>query len=301
MERQRVWLVFLALLTLGTSLGTRAEQRGDQSAPQRQPASPRGGELKLTGEVLEIHAPRGFTVRERTGAQRELLVYAPRALSPGFVGATTTIEGTLRRLTEAELTTAVARGDIDARTRERLAGRTVLVATSVLAITQGEPAAAVEPAPPMPRAQAPDVPRPAVEEKPMTMRAAMLVSNVEILAGRPVRLLQGRVVGVLEPRAFLIEPATPYLKAMGQRDRLLVLVGSASLRVPADLIVGSTVTVTGVARTLVGVQVTREVPWPARLGPELVERLEVRGAILATSVETPDGVELTDVRSVASR
>jgi hypothetical protein len=49
-----------------------------------------------------------------------------------------------------------------------------------------------------------------------------------------------------------------------------------------------------VARTLLGLQVTREVSWPEGLTPEAVQRLEVRAAVLATSVQTAEGIELTD-------
>ena len=65
------------------------------------------------------------------------------------------------------------------------------------------------------------------------------------------------------------------------------------LRVSAAEVVSSTVTVLGVARTLLGMQVAREVPWPAELRPDQVERLEIRAAVLATSVQTPEGIELT--------
>jgi hypothetical protein len=41
-------------------------------------------------------------------------------------------------------------------------------------------------------------------------------------------------------------------------------------------------------------QVTAEVPWPSALDRKLVERLEIHAALLATSVQTADGVELTD-------
>jgi hypothetical protein len=44
---------------------------------------------------------------------------------------------------------------------------------------------------------------------------------------------------------------------------------------------------------LLGVQVTGEVPWPAVLRPEMLERLEIRAAVMATSVRTAEGVELT--------
>ena len=59
-------------------------------------------------------------------------------------------------------------------------------------------------------------------------------------------------------------------------------------------LVASTVTVFGVARTVLGVQVTGEIPWPSRLDRQLIDRLEIRAALLATSVQTAEGVELTD-------
>jgi hypothetical protein len=61
--------------------------------------------------------------------------------------------------------------------------------------------------------------------------------------------------------------------------------------------VASTVKVVGVARTLLGAKVSAEVPWPAKLDRDLVGRLEVRAAVLATSVQTAEGTELTDRRS----
>jgi hypothetical protein len=130
------------------------------------------------------------------------------------------------------------------------------------------------------------------ESGPITMQAATLAVAPDELAGFEVRLLDARVVGVLEAHAFLIEPATRY-NDMGQRDRLLVLVNRGSLQAAPELIVGSTVRVTGVARTLVGMQTTREVAWPAGLTAKTIERWEVRAAVLASSVQTPDGVELT--------
>jgi hypothetical protein len=36
------------------------------------------------------------------------------------------------------------------------------------------------------------------------------------------------------------------------------------------------------------------VAWPAELTQDMVERLEIRAAVLATSVHTADGVELTN-------
>jgi hypothetical protein len=60
------------------------------------------------------------------------------------------------------------------------------------------------------------------------------------------------------------------------------------------LLVGSTVTISGVARTLLGMQMTGEVPWPPTLTPEQLQKLEIKGAILAKSLSTADGVDLTN-------
>jgi hypothetical protein len=122
----------------------------------------------------------------------------------------------------------------------------------------------------------------------------MLASSIEEVAGLDVRILNARVVRVFEPHAFVIEPATRYEEVKGWRDRILVLIDSGKLRVPDDAIVASIVNVTGVARTLAGVQVSAEVAWPAELNRDLVGQLEVRAAVLATSVATADGIEMTD-------
>ena len=154
-------------------------------------------------------------------------------------------------------------------------------------------------------AAAPSVQYPDLGDQPigslprLTIRPAMLAGNIEHLAGREVTIFNARVVGVFEPDAFLIESATRRPESMGHRDRVLVLLDGGTLRVPAELLVGSTVKVIGVARTLLSLKVTAEVPWPAQLDPELVERLEVRASVLATSVQTAEGVELSERRSGA--
>jgi len=130
----------------------------------------------------------------------------------------------------------------------------------------------------------------------VTLRPAMLAHNIQELAGQNVKILNARVVGVFEPHAFLIESATRYDETLEWRDRILVLIDGGKLRVPDDAIVASTVNVLGVARTLIGVQVSAEVPWPAKLNRDLIQRLEVRAAVLATSVRTAEGTELTDRR-----
>jgi hypothetical protein len=71
--------------------------------------------------------------------------------------------------------------------------------------------------------------------------------------------------------------------------------------VPPSSLVASTVTVFGVARTVLGVQVTGEIPWPSTLDRQLIDRLEIGAALLATSVQTAEGVELTDRAQTSDR
>lgn len=128
----------------------------------------------------------------------------------------------------------------------------------------------------------------------ITVRPSTLASTVSELAGHSVRVPGARVVGVFEPRVFVIDSAAPFTALRGSRDRIVVLIHPGALRVSPEMIVGSTVTISGVARTLLGVRVTAEVAWPFALDRKLVDRLEIRAALLATSVQTADGVELTD-------
>jgi hypothetical protein len=128
----------------------------------------------------------------------------------------------------------------------------------------------------------------------ITVHPSTLASTVSELAGHTVRVPGARVVGVFEPRVLVIDTAVPFTALRGSRDRIVVLIHPGALRVSPEMIVGSTVTIFGVARTLLGVQVTAEVAWPSALDRKLVDRLEIRAALLATSVQTADGVELTD-------
>jgi hypothetical protein len=136
----------------------------------------------------------------------------------------------------------------------------------------------------------------------VTVRPSALASFIDELAGRMVRVRNARVVGMFNPRAFLIESATSVPVMLGTRNRLLVLVDeSTALRVAPATIVGSNVIVFGVARTLLGVRVTSEVTWPPELAENVVKRLEVRGAVLAISVQTAEGVELTDRKNTRAQ
>ena len=260
-------------------------------------------QVRTEGRVVEIHAPRLFTIEEAdTG--RALLVLAPRPLSGAVVGAIVVVEGSMRRLVAADMRRTPTSYEIDEATRGQFLGRMALVAKSVMASMKGEAAPTTEePVPPAPQRGEPRGPLTAEPgpPRPLTVRAAMLVDYIDGLAGQEVRILNARVVGVLESNAFLIEPATRYMKAMGHRDRVIVLIPNGALRADQELIVDSTVTILGVVRTLVGVRMTGEVPWPVRLSKHEIERLEVRAAILAASVQTADGVELTDRQPPATR
>ena len=131
---------------------------------------------------------------------------------------------------------------------------------------------------------------------PIRVRPGMLAAQIGELAGHEVTVPYARVVGVFNPRAFLIDTSTRLPPVIGNRARVLVLVERGALTVTPATIVASTVTVAGVARTLLGMQVSREVEWPSELTPEAIERLEVRAAVLARSVRTAEGVELAAAR-----
>jgi hypothetical protein len=284
-------VALLAVPFFCPSLSSHATLASTFDQPVEAARQPYGEQRVVRGRVTHVHAPRLFNIEaEEAAVDREWLVLAPRALSTPVIGATVEIRGVVRRFEESELKDAAWWKDIDEPARAELARRPVLVASSLIATMGGElMRLAAEPQAGLARVSLPPGQRP-----PLTVRPATLVDHIEVLAGHNVRIWNARVVGVFEPNAFLIETASRYEELLGHRDRVLVLIDAASLRVPAATIVASTVTIFGVARTLVGVQVTSEVPWPTRLDRRLVERLEVRAAVLAKSVQTPEGTELTD-------
>jgi hypothetical protein len=128
----------------------------------------------------------------------------------------------------------------------------------------------------------------------ITVRASALAEVVDELAGYPVIVPGARIVWVIDSRALVIESAARLEPTRGNRNRVLVLTSRGrSLVVPRRPVMTSPVTITGIARTLLGVQVAHDVPWPPALNANLLNRLEIRAAVVATSVQTPDGVELT--------
>jgi hypothetical protein len=286
-------MVLMTSLLIGPSIDVSAQQEGEASPSVRQVSRARVGDHGIVrGRVQAVHAPRLFTVEDRLGPGRDVLVVAPDARATPAVGATVEAHGVMRRLEDSDFEETPGWRDIDEQTRARLSGRPILVAISLMSASTGQTpqrdaeSPAGEPA--RRRAARPG------EQVPATVRPATLADQISDLAGYRVRVPYARVVGVFEPRAFLIDTSSLVLPTIGNRNRVLVFVEGGSLRVPAESLVASTVTVEGIARTLLGMQVTGEVPWPARLDRETVERLEIRAAILATSVHTADGIELTD-------
>lgn len=129
---------------------------------------------------------------------------------------------------------------------------------------------------------------------PIQLRPATLAEDINSLAGLSVRLTSARIVGVFDPRVFLVESDASIRPSRGNRNRVLVFVQSGTLGVPPALLVGSAVILEGTARTLLASRVRQEVPWPAGLTRDSLSRLDIRAALLATSVRTPDGVDLLD-------
>ena len=299
MKRHGLWLVLTTSLLVWPSIDVFA-QEGEGSPSVREASRGRVGDHRIVrGRVQAVHAPRLFTVEDRIGPGRDVLVIAPDARATPAVGATVEAYGLIRRLEETDFEETPGWSEIDEATRTRLSGRPVLVAISLMSASSGQ-------APPR------DAESPARERRdraaarldtrvPATVRPATLADQIGDLAGHHVRVPYARVVGVFEPRAFLIDTSTSLPPAIGNRNRVLVFVDGGALRVPAETLVASTVTVEGVARTLLGMQVTAEAPWPARLDRATIDRLEIRAAILATSVHTADGVELTDRSSTTDR
>ena len=128
---------------------------------------------------------------------------------------------------------------------------------------------------------------------PVRIRPPMLAQNIEQFAGQPVEVSGARAVVMFGPRVLVIDTAGRFADAPPHRDRILVLVEGGEIHVRPDRLLGSLVRVTGVARTLLGMQLTGEVPWPAELDRSRLDRLDIRAAVLATSLQTPDGVDLT--------
>lgn len=281
------WLVLIALAGSAATL----DAQPDRKQPKESKAPPPPGAF-FRGTVAEVYAPRLFSMRESDGT-REILVLAPRELST-VTGATVALSGTVRRFDARDLKNVRGWSDLDADLRARFAGRPVVVATGVMSTLQPEGSEPEQPGEqeptPRPRPVPAATPGP---PGPLFVRASTLVAFVDAFAGEPVRIQSARVVGFVTPGVFLVEPATDYPKMMGERDRLAVFIDGARMRITPQLLVGSVVKIEGVVRTLLSLQASREVDWPAELTPERIDRLEVRAGVIARSVATAEGTELT--------
>jgi hypothetical protein len=262
-----------------------------EAQPKPSARQPDASQSFFKGTVVEVLAPQLFSIRPEEGQPPELLVLAPRELATEK-GATVAVTGTLHRVTDREVQQMRGWSALDAQLRNRLGRRPIILASAVLSSVQN-----IQPEEPAAPPEAPAAPavteRPPAAPGPLPLPASTLVEFIQTFAGQPVRIQNARVVGLISPDVFLIEPATRYLKDMGERDRMAVFVNAGSLRVSPDLLVGSIVELDGVARTVLSVQASGDVSWPTRLNQETVERLEIRAAILASSVHTAEGTELT--------
>jgi hypothetical protein len=268
-----------------------------QASAVQQAAATR--ELTVKGRVAQVHSAKLFTLHGDVAGESEVLVIPPRRVSTALVGSDVEVRGALRRMSSAEL--GGAWKDIAEEVRRTFAGRRVIVATSLIATAPAEtPSASQEAGPPEPAtlqsAQTYALP---VGQPRLRLMPNTLVDFINEFAGQHIAISNVRVVGVYQPTAFLIEPATRYQMTMDYRDRILVLVDAAQLTVTPDAIVSGIVSIEGIARTLTDLRLKAAGRWPAKLTPEMVDRLEVRGGILASSVRTPEGTELTS-RAVAS-
>jgi hypothetical protein len=131
---------------------------------------------------------------------------------------------------------------------------------------------------------------------PIGMHPFALAQSVGELAGYPVNVQRARILWVIDQHAMVIESDSSFGPTWRDRGRVLVLVGrERSLAIPRPPVAIAPVTIVGVARTLLGVQAAHDVPWPEQLTRREIERLDIRAALLASSVQTPDGVELTSL------
>ena len=129
---------------------------------------------------------------------------------------------------------------------------------------------------------------------PLTVQASALGHMITEIAGYRVNVPHARILWVVDAHALVVESDSPFGPTWRDRNRVLVLLQRGkSLAVPRPPVAIAPVTIVGVARTLLGIQAGHDVPWPESLTRRELDRLDVRAAVLASSVQTADGVELT--------
>jgi hypothetical protein len=296
----RVPAIAMAMILIGSSADMGRAQSGRRVAPNDVDAPTTStDEVTVTGWVEHVYAPRLFTIMRDEAGERELLVFAPTALLTPRSGSRLRVHGAFRRCQDA-FDDVGGSAQVDELTGRKFVSQPVLIARSfdASAVHQAPRRASGNAPAAMAQRREDETPKSSGGDSAITVRPGVLADLIESLAGHAVRLRSARVVGVFDPRVFLIETQTR-LRPLVDRNRILVFVDAGALRVPPAALVASTVTVSGVARTLLGMQVSREVPWPAAVTPDVVTRLEIRAAVLATAVRTDDGVDLL-IRSSVS-
>jgi hypothetical protein len=297
MRLQRTLLSVVVLLVWNAPLLAESAPTGDRNpaAQDARTATAEGQHLIITAMVRDVLASRVFTVDYGTDREAALTVWAPNAQTTPAPGTRVLLGGVLRQLDRAERDVMGAWENVDEPTRARVTAGPVLVARS-LHTADGQRLTRIQPSQPVARAPR-GVPREGLRDPgEVRLHADALALLIDEVGGHQVTLPTARVIAVINPRAFLIESSTLLPPMRGNLDRVLVLVDGGGLRVAAAAVVNANVRVRGVARSLLGVQVTGEVPWPAELTPQVVRRLEIRGVVLASSIQTTDGVELTERR-----
>jgi hypothetical protein len=291
MSRHIASMTALTVLLAG-SLATAREQAAPLSGGVEPQAAATGpAQLIIGGEVRRVLGSRAFVLDDPRADDGELLVLAPDAESTPIPRAAVIARGLFRRFEQAELDRMRTWTEIDPAIRQPFAARPILLANSLTtAAGRSLMGRALLPLRPLARRS------PVVSSRqpaPINLHPGGLARLIDEVGGRLVTLPRARVIAVLNPQILMIESASPLPATIGMLDRVLVLIGGAELRVDAASLTGADVHVAGTARTLLGVRVTSEVAWPRELTPDMVKRLEIRAAVLATSVRTADGVELT--------
>jgi len=281
-----------SMIAVTVVLGGSSADARDQAAPlELQAAVTDPAQLIIGGEVRRVLGSGAFVLEDPRADDGELLVLAPDAESTPIPGAAVIARGLFRRFEQAQLDSMRTWTEIDPETRQPFAARPILLADS-LTTAAGRSLMRHAILPPRPLARRSPIVA-SREPASINLHPGGLAQLIDEVGGRPVTLRRARVIAVINPQVLLIESASPLQATIGMLDRVLVLIGGAELRVDAGSLRGADVHVAGTARTLLGAQVSGEIAWPRELTPDMVKRLEIRAAVLATSVRTADGVELT--------
>src|SRR5262245_45529274 len=131
---------------------------------------------------------------------------------------------------------------------------------------------------------------------PITVRPSALAQMVGAIAGTPVQVPFARILWVIDAHSIVIESDSLFDPTWRDRSRVLVVLErSRFLAIPNPPVAIAPVDVTGIARTLLGIQASKDMLWPLALRRREIERMDIKAAILASSIRTSDGVELTSL------